>query len=126
MPHHTAGNAYTRTAGDDRVLENYLPILIFVVIGVLVGVIAPAAGYYLGPRRPDSEKDSPVRVRLRGVRDRAHEVRRALLLGRHPLHHLRSRDRLPFPLGGRARPARRLWSGRHVHLPGDPGGRIHL
>ncbi len=40
-------------------LENYLPILIFILIGILVGVGPLALGYLLGPRRPDQEKDSP-------------------------------------------------------------------
>jgi NADH-quinone oxidoreductase subunit A len=41
------------------VLENYLPILIFIVIGVLVGGGAIAAGLLLGEHRPDSAKNSP-------------------------------------------------------------------
>jgi NADH-quinone oxidoreductase subunit A len=41
------------------VLENYLPILIFIVIGVLVGGGALAAGLLLGEHRPDSAKNSP-------------------------------------------------------------------
>lgn len=40
-------------------LDNYLPILIFVIVGILVGVGPLVIGYLLGPRRPDSEKDSP-------------------------------------------------------------------
>ncbi len=40
-------------------LENYIPILVFLVIGVLIGAIAMTAGFVLGPRRPDSEKLSP-------------------------------------------------------------------
>ncbi len=40
-------------------LENYIPILVFLVIGILVGSIAMVAGFVLGPRRPDSEKLSP-------------------------------------------------------------------
>jgi len=40
-------------------LEDYLPILLFLVIGVLVGVGPLVLGYVLGPRRPDKEKDSP-------------------------------------------------------------------
>ena len=39
-------------------LENYLPILIFLVIGLAVGVIARGLGGMLGPRRPDKAKDS--------------------------------------------------------------------
>jgi len=41
------------------VLDNYLHILIFITIGILVGVGPLALGYFLGPRRPDQEKDSP-------------------------------------------------------------------
>jgi NADH-quinone oxidoreductase subunit A len=41
------------------VLDSYLPILIFVLVGILVGVGPLVIGFLLGPRRPDSEKDSP-------------------------------------------------------------------
>jgi len=41
------------------VLDNYLPILIFVLVGILVGVGPLAFGFLLGPHRPDQEKDSP-------------------------------------------------------------------
>lgn len=37
-------------------LENYLPILVFIAIGLIFGGIAIFAGFVLGPRRPDSEK----------------------------------------------------------------------
>ncbi|HSW93876.1 MAG TPA: NADH-quinone oxidoreductase subunit A [Gammaproteobacteria bacterium] len=40
-------------------LENYLPILIFMIIGGLLGMAVPLIGYILGPRRPDPEKTSP-------------------------------------------------------------------
>src|SRR3546814_639823 len=61
-----------------------------------------------------------LRMRLRGLRRRAQPVRRALLPGRHPVHHLRPGGRLPVPLGG--------GPGRHRHdrllvdddLPRDP------
>src|SRR5690349_11589930 len=39
-------------------------------------------------------------MRLRGVRRRAPPFRRALLSGRHPVHHFRPRGRLPVPVGG--------------------------
>jgi len=41
------------------VLENYLPILIFLVVGILVGIGPLVLGFVLGPRRPDAEKESP-------------------------------------------------------------------
>lgn len=40
-------------------LDNYLPILLFLVIGALVGAGPLVLGSILGPRRPDREKDSP-------------------------------------------------------------------
>ena len=40
-------------------LENYLPILIFMLIGGLLGLAVPCIGYLLGPNRPNSEKNSP-------------------------------------------------------------------
>ncbi len=50
-------------------LENYLPILIFIAIGVAVGVGAIAAGFVLGPRRPDSEKLSPYECGFEAFED---------------------------------------------------------
>ena len=40
-------------------LENYFPIMLFVIIGLLVGVGPMLSGFLLGPRRPDPEKLSP-------------------------------------------------------------------
>lgn len=37
-------------------LENYLPILIFLGLGGFIGLAVPTIGYLLGPRRPDPEK----------------------------------------------------------------------
>jgi NADH-quinone oxidoreductase subunit A len=39
-------------------LENYLPVLIFLIIGGILGFIVPTLGFILGPRRPDPEKNS--------------------------------------------------------------------
>src|SRR5436305_11942497 len=47
-------------------------------------------------------------MRLRGIRRRAHEVRRALLPRRDPFYPVRPRDRVSLPVGGggeRDRPA---------------------
>jgi len=41
------------------VLNNYLPILIFIFVGILVGVGPLALGYFLGPRHPYKDKDAP-------------------------------------------------------------------
>ncbi|KUM03821.1 NADH-quinone oxidoreductase subunit A [Chromobacterium subtsugae] len=40
-------------------LQNYFPILLFILIGLLVGVVPLLLGKLLGPNRPDAEKLSP-------------------------------------------------------------------
>jgi NADH-quinone oxidoreductase subunit A len=40
-------------------LADYLPILLFIVIGIGFGVMPILAGFVLGPQRPDDEKRSP-------------------------------------------------------------------
>ena len=40
-------------------LQNYLPILIFLVIAAGFGGLLIVLGYLLGPRKPDAEKSSP-------------------------------------------------------------------
>ena len=50
-------------------LENYLPILVFVLIGVVVGGVAIAAGMVLGPNHPDSEKLSPYECGFEAFED---------------------------------------------------------
>jgi NADH-quinone oxidoreductase subunit A len=50
-------------------LENYLPILIFVVIGILFGIGPIIAGYILAPNRPDSEKLSPYECGFEAFED---------------------------------------------------------
>lgn len=37
-------------------LENYLPVLIFMVIGLVVGGVMITLGFVLAPRKPDKEK----------------------------------------------------------------------
>lgn len=40
-------------------LENYLPILIFIIIGVLFGIIPLILGWLVSPKKPDAVKLSP-------------------------------------------------------------------
>lgn len=50
-------------------LENYLPILLFLVIAALLGVLLLSLGFVLGPRRPDSEKLSPYECGFEAFED---------------------------------------------------------
>ena len=40
-------------------LQTYLPVILFILVGVVVGVAPQAMGHFLGPQRPDAAKDSP-------------------------------------------------------------------
>lgn len=40
-------------------LINYIPILVFICIGILFGILPLLAGKILGPHKPDKAKNSP-------------------------------------------------------------------
>ena len=40
-------------------LDQYLPVLLFILVGAGVGVVPLLLGYVLGPNRPDPAKNSP-------------------------------------------------------------------
>ena len=50
-------------------LENYFPIMLFVIIGLLGGVGPMLIGFLLGPRRPDPEKLSPYECGFEAFED---------------------------------------------------------
>ena len=40
-------------------LDSYLPVLLFILVGIAVGIAPQVLGYILGPNRPDAAKNSP-------------------------------------------------------------------
>ena len=50
-------------------LENYLPILVFILVGAIVGVAPLSLGMLLGPRRPDPAKDAPYECGFEAFED---------------------------------------------------------
>ena len=50
-------------------LENYLPVLIFLTIGAVIGVVMVSLGFILGTRRPDDEKLSPYECGFEAFED---------------------------------------------------------
>ncbi|SFH27163.1 NADH dehydrogenase subunit A [Nitrosospira sp. Nsp14] len=50
-------------------LENYFPILLFILIGLAVGVLPMAFGWLCAPNRPDSEKLSPYECGFEAFED---------------------------------------------------------
>ena len=50
-------------------LENYLPVLFFLVIATLVGIVALGAGWLIGPSNPNAEKNSPYECGFEAFED---------------------------------------------------------
>ncbi len=50
-------------------LENYLPILVFLLIGILFGMVPIGVGYILAPQHPDAEKLSPYECGFEAFED---------------------------------------------------------
>ena len=50
-------------------LENYLPILVFLAIALVLGGVLLSLGFLLGPRRPDAAKTSPYECGFEAFED---------------------------------------------------------
>jgi NADH-quinone oxidoreductase subunit A len=50
-------------------LENYIPILIFLIISLVMGTAFFIIGYLFGPKHPDSEKMSPYECGFEAFED---------------------------------------------------------
>ncbi|MGY8903486.1 MAG: NADH-quinone oxidoreductase subunit A [Burkholderiales bacterium] len=50
-------------------LQPYLPILLFILVGIGVGVVPQVLGHVLGPNRPDAEKNAPYECGFEAFED---------------------------------------------------------
>jgi NADH-quinone oxidoreductase subunit A len=50
-------------------LENYFPILLFIFVGLAIGVLPIALGRIVAPSRPDNEKNSPYECGFEAFED---------------------------------------------------------
>ena len=50
-------------------LQQYLPVILFIAVGVAVGVAPQVLGYVLGPNRPDPAKNSPYECGFEAFED---------------------------------------------------------
>jgi NADH-quinone oxidoreductase subunit A len=50
-------------------LNQYLPVLLFILVGVAVGVVPQVLGYLLGPNRPNEAKNSPYECGFEAFED---------------------------------------------------------
>jgi len=50
-------------------LDEYLPVILFILVGVAVGVVPQVLGFVLGPNRPDAAKASPYECGFEAFED---------------------------------------------------------
>ncbi len=50
-------------------LQPYLPVILFILVGVAVGVAPQVIGFVFGPNRPDAEKNSPYECGFEAFED---------------------------------------------------------
>ena len=50
-------------------LQPYLPVILFILVGVLVGVLPQVIGFVMGPNRPDAAKNSPYECGFEAFED---------------------------------------------------------
>lgn len=50
-------------------LENYFPVLLFILVGIGVGVVPQVLGRVLAPHKPDAEKLSPYECGFEAFED---------------------------------------------------------
>ena len=65
-------DAFRRVNGDQYLkmnLDQYLPVLLFILVGIAVGILPQVIGYILGPNRPDAAKNSPYECGFEAFED---------------------------------------------------------
>lgn len=50
-------------------IDQYLPVLLFILVGASIGILPLALGYLLGPNRPDAAKNSPYECGFEAFED---------------------------------------------------------
>ena len=50
-------------------LEPYLPVILFILVGIGVGVAPQVLGFLLGPHKPDAAKNSPYECGFEAFED---------------------------------------------------------
>ncbi len=58
-----------KNCGCDVDVGNYLPVLVFVAVGVFIGIAPIGLGMLIGPNRPDPEKLSPYECGFEAFED---------------------------------------------------------
>jgi NADH-quinone oxidoreductase subunit A len=64
-----AGSTSDTTLTPPMDLQEYLPVILFILVGVAVGVAPQVLGFVLGPNRPDAQKNSPYECGFEAFED---------------------------------------------------------
>ena len=64
-----SAHAMRGAEGDIQMLENYFPVLLFICVGLAVGVVPLVLGKLLAPNRPNSAKLSPYECGFEAFED---------------------------------------------------------
>lgn len=59
MPHASSLTFAIHETAVNIMLTNYFPILVFISIGLIIGLVPIGLGWLLGPRKPNPAKNSP-------------------------------------------------------------------
>lgn len=107
-------------------LENYLPVLVFIFLGIVFGVGLTLIGYLLGPSKPDDEKNSQFECGFPAFEDsRMHvNVRYYLVAILFILFDLEVA--FFYTLGGNTSKAWLVWFCSYVYFPFVTGDRIYF
>ena len=50
-------------------LQEYVPVILFILVGVGVGIAPQVIGFVMGPQRPDAAKNSPYECGFEAFED---------------------------------------------------------
>ena len=50
-------------------LQQYLPVILFILVAVGIGVVPQVLGFIMGPNRPDAQKNSPYECGFEAFED---------------------------------------------------------
>lgn len=50
-------------------LQEYLPVILFIIVGVVIGTAPMVLGSIMGPNRPDAQKNSPYECGFEAFED---------------------------------------------------------
>ena len=107
-------------------LENYFPVLLFICVGIAMGVVPVILGKLVAPNRPDSKKLSPYECGFEAFEDARmkFDVRYYLVAILFILFDLEIAFLFPWAIV--LKETRHIRFRLHDDLSGHPGGRFYL